>query len=144
MKLLDDLMNKKAELQITPLIDVVFLLLIYFMVTASLVTKEADLSFMLPVKVESQEPVLLPIEVLIEVNDGGEITINGIVFGEAGTGLDDLISELLRYKEAADASQSEFIVNILPDDKALHGRIVKVMDACAAAEVKNLSFSMAM
>ena len=29
MKLLDDMMNKKAELQIAPLIDVVFLLLIY-------------------------------------------------------------------------------------------------------------------
>ena len=46
MKLLDDMMNKKAELQIAPLIDVVFLLLIYFMVTASLIKKEADLSFM--------------------------------------------------------------------------------------------------
>ena len=144
MKLLDDLMNKKAELQITPLIDVVFLLLIYFMVTASLVTKEADLSFMLPVKVESQEPIILPIEVLIEVSDVGEITINGIIFGEAGGGLDDLISELLSYKEAADASKSAFIVNILPNDKALHGRIIKVMDACAAANVKNLSFSMTM
>lgn len=143
MKLLDDLMNKKAELQIAPLIDVVFLLLIYFMVTASLVKQEADLSFMLPAKVLSTAPVVLPIEVMIEVNDGGDISINGIVFGQAGR-LDDLIYELTSYKEAADASKSEFIVNILPTDKALHGRIVKVMDACAAANVKNLSFSTAM
>ncbi len=144
MKLLDDLMNKKAELQITPLIDVVFLLLIYFMVTASLVKKEADLSFILPAKVESQDPISLPIEVLIEVSDLGEITINGIVFGEMGIGLDDLVSELLSYKEAAEASKSDFIVNILPDDKAKHGRIISVMDACASAEVKNMSFSMTM
>lgn len=144
MKLLDELMNKKAELQITPLIDVVFLLLIYFMVTASLVKKEADLSFILPAKVESQDPILLPIEVLIEVSDLGEITINGIVFGETGVGLDDLVSELLSYKEAAEASRSDFIVNILPDDKAKHGRIISVMDACASAEVKNMSFSMTM
>lgn len=144
MKLLDDLMNKKAELQIAPLIDVVFLLLIYFMVTASLIKKEADLSFMLPAKVPSTEPISLPIEVMIEVSDGGDISINGIVFGQSGGGLDDLISELTSYKEAADASKSEFIVNILPTDKALHGRIVKVMDACAAANVKNMSFSTAM
>jgi len=144
MKLLDDLMNKKAELQITPLIDVVFLLLIYYMVTASLVKKEADLSFILPAKGESQDPITLPIEVLIEVSDLGEITINGIVFGETGIGLDDLISELLSYKEAAEASQSDFIVNILPDDAAKHGRIISVMDACATAKVKNMSFSMTM
>jgi biopolymer transport protein ExbD len=142
--LLDNLMNKKAELQIAPLIDVVFLLLIYFMVTASLITKEADLSFMLPAKVKSTDPVTLPIEVMIEVSDGGDISINGIVFGQEGGGLDDLISELISYKEAADASKSEFIVNILPTDKALHGRIVKVMDACAAANVKNMSFSTTM
>ena len=40
MKLLDEMINKKAELQIAPLIDVVFLLLIYFMVTASLIKRK--------------------------------------------------------------------------------------------------------
>jgi len=144
MKLLDDLMNQKAELQIAPLIDVVFLLLIYFMVTASLVRKEADLSFMLPAQVDSSEPISLPIEVLIEVNELGDILIEGMIFGQGEENLDDLISQLISLKEAADSSASELIVNILPADKALHGRIVKVMDACAAANVKNMSFSMTM
>jgi biopolymer transport protein ExbD len=144
MKLIDELMNKKAELQIAPLIDVVFLLLIYFMVTASLITKEADLSFMLPAKVLSNEPITLPVEVLIEVSEAGDVSINGMVFGQNGIDLDDLISELISYREAAEATKSDFIVNILPEDKALHGRIVNVMDACAAAKVKNMSFSTAM
>ena len=56
--------------------------------------------------------------------------------------LDDLIAQLISLKEAADASSSALIVNILPADQALHGRIINVMDACAAADVKNLSFSM--
>ena len=144
MKLLDDLMNKKAELQIAPLIDVVFLLLIYFMVTASLVKKEGDLSFMLPAITEPDEPITLPIEVLIEVNELGDILINGMLFGEDQNDLGDLISQLLEFKVAAESSQSDLIVNILPADKALHGNIIRVMDACAAAKVKNLSFSMAM
>ena len=144
MKLLEDLTNKKAELQITPLIDVVFLLLIYFMVTASLIKKEADLSFMLPAKVDTADPLSLPIEVLIEVTESGNIVINGMVFGKETNNLDDLIGQLIAFKEAADSSSSELIVNILPEDKALHGRIVKVMDACAAANVKNMSFSMSM
>lgn len=144
MKLLEDLTNKKAELQITPLIDVVFLLLIYFMVTASLIKKEADLSFMLPAKVDTADPLSLPIEVLIEVTESGDIVINGMVFGKETNNLDDLIGQLMAFKEAADSSSSELIVNILPEDRALHGRIVKVMDACAAANVKNMSFSMSM
>ena len=144
MKLLEDLMNKKTEMQITPLIDVVFLLLIYFMVTASLIKKEADLSFMLPAKVELTDPITLPIEVLIEVSEAGDILINGMIFGRESNNLDDLINQLASYKEAADSSKSDLIVNILPDDKAVHGRIVMVMDACAAARVENMSFSMNM
>ena len=144
MKLLNDLMNKKAELQITPLIDVVFLLLIYFMVTASLIQKEADLSFMLPAVTKPDDPIILPIEVLIEVSEAGDISIEGMVFGQGSSNLDDLIGQLITLKQAAESSDSELIVNILPSDKALHGRIVKVMDACAAANVKNMSFSMSM
>jgi len=122
----------------------VFLLLIYFMVTASLIKKEADLSFMLPAKVDTPDPITLPIEVLIEVSEVGDILINGMVFGHESNNLDDLIYQLASFKEAADSSRSDLIVNILPDDKALHGRIVMVMDACAAAKVENMSFSMNM
>ena len=118
MKLLDDLMNKKAELQIAPLIDVVFLLLIYFMVTASMIKKEADLSFMLPAKVDTPDPITLPIEVLIEVSDVGDIVIEGMVFGQNETNLDDLISQLITLKEAADSSQSDLIVNRQQDIEA--------------------------
>ena len=144
MKLLDELMNKKAELQIAPLIDVVFLLLIYFMVTSSMIKKEADLSFMLPVNIPTTETIQLPIEVLIEVTEMGDILIEGMIFGHDQQNLDDLIGQLMSFKEAADSSGSELIVNILPADKAVHGRIVRVMDACAAANVKNMSFSMSM
>ncbi|MDZ8120116.1 ExbD/TolR family protein [Pontiella agarivorans] len=144
MKLIEEMMNKKAELEIAPLIDVVFLLLIYFMVTASLVKKEADLSFMLPAKVDVTEPLDLPIEVLIEVSELGDIVINGMVFAKDQNNMDDLIGQLLSLKEAADSSGTDLIVNIMPADKALHGRIIRVMDACAAANVKNMSFSMSM
>ncbi len=144
MKLLEDLTNKKAELQITPLIDVVFLLLIYFMVTASLIKKEADLSFLLPAKVDTPDPISLPIEALIEISDTGDVTMEGMLYGAGGSGLDDLIVQLLALREAAESSESELIVNILPSDEALHGRIVSVMDACATAKVKNMSFSTSM
>jgi biopolymer transport protein ExbD len=142
MKILSDLMKKKTELQIAPLIDVVFLLLIYFMVTSSLIKKEADLSFMLPYLPPDQPLPEMPIEVLVEVSGQGDISMEGMVFGERGRGLEDLVGQLASLKAAADSSGSELIVNILPDDKALHGRIVSVMNACAAAQVRNMSFAM--
>ena len=143
MKMLNDLIGKKAELQITPLIDVVFLLLIYFMVTSSLIKKEADMSFLLPAKVKTPDPISLPIEALIEISDIGDVSMEGMRYGLDGT-LNDLVQQLLTLKEAAASSSSELIVNILPSDETFHGRIVDVMDACAAADVKNLSFSMSM
>jgi len=144
MKLLDDLINKKAELQIAPLIDVVFLLLIYFMVTASLIKKEADLSFMLPARLDTAEALDIPIEALIQISDMGVINVEGMMFGQDEGNLDDLIGHLMSLKEAASSTDSELIVNILPAEETLHGRIVQVMDACAAANVKNVSFSTSM
>ena len=65
--------DAKLELQIAPLIDVVFLLLIYFMVTASLIKKEADIGFMLPAKVSVEDMQEIPVEVLIEITADGYV-----------------------------------------------------------------------
>jgi len=135
-------MNKKAELQIAPLIDVVFLLLIYFVMTTTL-KSEADLSFLLPTPPDKDVVIDMPVEMLIEINAAGDISYNGIIFGENGL-LDDLVNELKGQQQMAKNEKSIFIVNILPDDKALHGRIIAVMNACAEAGVKNLSFSSSM
>lgn len=143
MNLLEDMMTKKADLQIAPLIDVVFLLLIYFMVSAKLVATEKDLSFMLPAPSPPQNELVMPIEVLIEIGEGNEgmVTINGMIYGQGGTGFNDLKEQLMMYQSDANASDSELIVSILPEDAAKHNRIVQVMDACAQAKVKNVSFS---
>lgn len=136
MKMLSDIIRKKSEMQIAPLIDVVFLLLIYFMVTASLIRNEADMSFALPAE---PGPVKgIPIEVLIELTGPGDILIEGMQFEKT----DDLVAQLASLKASADLSGSDFIVSIHPSDKTLHGRVVAVMDACAAAKVDHLSFCM--
>jgi biopolymer transport protein ExbD len=143
MKLIETLMKKKADLQIAPLIDIVFLLLIYFMVTSSLIKKEADLSFALPYIPVKPLPEH-PIEVLIEVSELGDILVEGMIFKKDEQHLPRLTSLLASLNAAAHSSGSELIVSILPDDKALHGRIISVMDACSAARVQNMSFSMAL
>lgn len=144
MNLHKNVEDEKVELQIAPLIDVVFLLLIYFMVTASLIKKEADISFMLPARLDQSESIEMPIEVLIEVVESGDVVVEGMVFSRTDRELDTLIIRLMEFREAAESSGSELIVNIMPHNEVLHGRIIDVMNACASAEVKNTSFSMSM
>ena len=144
MNLQKILKEEKVELQIAPLIDVVFLLLIYFMVTSSLIKKEADISFTLPARVDLVDSVDLPIEVQIEIVPDGDVMVEGMIFNSDDRDLDTLVLRLMEFREAAYSSGSELIVNIMPDNEVLHGRIIDVMSACAAAKVRNTSFSMSM
>jgi biopolymer transport protein ExbD len=130
-----------AAIDIAPLIDCVFLLLIYFMVTAALVKKEADISFALPASVASEEPVNLPVEVMIEIAADGTVQVDGLRYAGSDQMLNELVAHLLGLRQIATSQSSIFSVNLLPDGEALHERVIEVMDACAAAGVKNLTFS---
>ena len=131
----------KVELQIAPLIDVVFLLLIYFMVTASLIKKEGDIKFVLPSNTPPEEMVEIPVEVLIEITADGTVEVEGMRFASDDRLLNDLVVQLQGLREIAKSQHSPFSVNMLPSGETLHSRIIEVMDACTAADVKNLSFS---
>jgi biopolymer transport protein ExbD len=136
------LTDDKVGLQIAPLIDVVFLLLVYFMVTASLVKKEADMSFLIPAQITPATPVDLPIEVVIEISLGGDVVAEGMSFRSADRNLNSLATLLARLRQAADNSGSVMVVTIVPSDEVPHHRIVEVMNACATANVKNISFNL--
>ena len=131
----------KVELQIAPLIDVVFLLLIYFMVTASLIKKEADISFILPANVPQNEMADIPLEVIIEIDPQGTVILEGMQFLATDIMLSDMASHLRALKQVAASQQSPFFVNLLPHRDATHNRVVNVMDACAAAHIDSLTFS---
>jgi len=131
-------MDAKLDFQISPLIDIVFLLLIYFMVTASLIKKEGDVAFTLP----SPGPVEIgmPVEVRVEIAADGTIELDGLRFSGEDRSLDGLVAQIAGLKKMAASQRSGFFVNITPNEEALHWRIVDVMDACAAAGVDRLAF----
>ncbi|QHI70518.1 ExbD/TolR family protein [Tichowtungia aerotolerans] len=132
----------KMELQIAPLIDVVFLLLIYFMVTASLIKKEGDISFVLPATVSDPNlKIEIPVEAVIEINEDATVVLEGMRFAAEDTRLDDLVNHIKGLKQVAESQKSPFFVNLLPHHDTVHRRIIEVMDACAAAKVDSLTFS---
>lgn len=141
MNLSQQFEDAKLELQIAPLIDVVFLLLIYFMVTASLIKKEADIGFMLPANIAPENMQDIPVEVLIEIAADGAVKVEGMRFSYDDRALNELVAQIMGLKEIAASQKSPFFVNVLPHADALHRRIIDVMDACAAAGVDSLTFS---
>jgi len=130
------------ELNVAPLIDMVFLLLVYFMVTASLVKSEADLGIRLPGMVAQAESVDMADEQMVEVRSTGEVILNNSHYGNTvNNELPELTTILTRYRMASDAAKTEAMITIWADDEAQHQRVIDVMNSCAAAGIKNVTFS---
>lgn len=137
----DELINEKSELQIAPLIDVVFLLLIYFMVSARLKRPEADLTLALPGAVSASSQMELPDEQIIEVTADGTIMLNNKVYAaQDKSDLAGLEYTLLRYRQASQLSNTKAMITIAADDNAVHERVVDVLNACAGAGIQNVTF----
>ncbi|MFO1520762.1 MAG: biopolymer transporter ExbD [Kiritimatiellia bacterium] len=79
----DDELNKAEEgLSIAPLIDCVFLLLIYFVTSTSLRQLEADLGIRLPGNVQLSKSVEMPDEQIVEISADGRIILNNTTYSE--------------------------------------------------------------
>ena len=133
--------QSKPQIPIAPLIDAVFLLLIYFMVTSSLEKQEADISFELPGTVEQEEPLELPDEQVIEIHENGQIVVNEYSYDSPQSNrLIELQAMLTRLQESSLANKTVTQVTIAPGPKTRHSRIIKVMDAVAAAGITGVNF----
>jgi biopolymer transport protein ExbD len=131
-----------VEMQMGPMIDMVFLLLVFFMVTAKPIKQESDISLGLPGTVAAEEAVDLPDEQRVRIEDDGTIMLNDATFGDpADTQLDTLVATLKRFKESADANKSEALVTLDAADGTNHQRIVDVLNACARADITGVTFS---
>ncbi|MCH6258390.1 biopolymer transporter ExbD [Puniceicoccaceae bacterium K14] len=134
--------RQESELPITPMIDIVFLLLMYFMLSSTIQKQEADLIFSLPGTVVQSEPLEMPDEQVIVIMDNGQAVLNDFAydFPEAKI-YSDLAATLSRYQEASQANLTEAKIVLKPSGEARHESIIKVMDACSMAGIGDISFS---
>jgi biopolymer transport protein ExbD len=124
-----------VEMQMGPMIDMVFLLLVFFMVSARPVKQEADISIGLPGALAQDEAVDIPEEILVELDAAGALQVN-----EQRLEIPALRAMLARFKQAADANRTDALVSLAPHDAVPHQRLVDVLDACAAAGVTGVTF----
>jgi len=130
-----------VEMQMGPMIDMVFLLLVFFMVTAKPVKDEADISIGLPGAVAQEETLDIPDEQRIVIQAGGQVVLNDQPLDNPlSRSLPQLVGVLKRFKESAENSKAKAMVTLVPDDTVNHQRIVDVLNACAMAEINGVTF----
>ena len=118
--------SQEARVDISPLIDVVFLLLIFFMVTAVFV-EETGVDIDKPAAVSAHD--LERHSIFLAITEH-----NDVVFDRRPIALDQLrglIARLLRERERP--------IVLLADERSRSGLLVQVIDACKLAGAEKIS-----
>ncbi len=133
--------------QIAPMIDVVFVILLFFIVQASDIQVENSHVTKLPGTVQLQNSETpLPDEIAVRIEDDGQVYLNDDPLDgtdtttAAGKNLPELASSLNALRESSVASNSEVLVTIYANELARYERVVDVLDALSRAKITNVSF----
>ena len=120
------------SLQLTSLIDVVFLLLIFFMVSTSFVDFTRRLDIELP-EAKSSAEVVEKKSFLIEVGVKKRISLNGKTVL-----LDDLENEL---KAGVESGKFKPSLTVKADKRLDYGYVIKVMGLISGAGIRDISLA---
>ena len=122
-------------LQIAPMLDVMFVLLLFFMVMAGKQVKEAELGVQVPGASKAVSTAKTP--VTLGVGEDGIVFFNNSPVDVR----DDQEMPKLRAKLKAliEVSPDQSVI-IRPKEGAHYQNVINILNACAAERVKNLTF----
>ena len=138
--------RKKAEIEevpmeLTPMIDVVFLLLIFFIVTMKFKVLEGKLETELPkdVGVNPQEidEILEKIEIDIQPDKSREYGILLLVNSRKMESFAAFRDELARWKKVDDDTKA----TLYPSSTINYEQVIKVIDQCLMADLTDITFA---
>jgi biopolymer transport protein ExbD len=121
--------DEKEEIDMTPMLDVVFILLIFFIVTASFV-KEAGIDVNRPEAATAVKKERA--NILVAISDKGDIWIN-----KRKVDIRSVQANIERLK----AENPQGTVVIQADKKSTTDTLIKVMDSARAAGVYDVSIA---
>lgn len=125
--------SEEPDINLTPLIDVVFLLLIFFMVSTTF-NKQSELSIELPeASGEPREIETTPVE--ISIGRDGQYAVNGeeLVRNDLDT-LKRAIRQVVKGRENPP-------LVIIADGKTTHQSVVTAMDAVRQLDITHITFA---
>jgi len=121
---------KKARIEIIPMIDTIFFLLVFFMISTLSMTQFKGMPVNLPKAASGQQA---PAEsAAITIDKDGRLFLNQQVIDKAALG--EALSQQL-------AKNAEMLVVINADDGVEHGRVVEIMDVARDANVAKLAIA---
>ncbi|CAN5697258.1 hypothetical protein BH11VER1_BH11VER1_15950 [soil metagenome] len=129
--------------QIAPMIDVVFVIMLFFMVMASNVKVEKELKTALPgITTATPDATDMPDEIIIAIAEDDSVVMNEEEFDTPqDKKLPLLTNNLIRLKKDADARGSKVLVTLQTEEQAKYERIIDVMNALAKAQIANVTFT---
>ena len=121
---------KKARIEIIPMIDTIFFLLVFFMISTLSMAQYRGMPVNLPKAASGHQA---PAEsAAITIDKKSRIFLNKVEVDQAALG------ELLRQQLE---QNSDLLVVINADDGVEHGRVVKVMDIARSANVARMAIA---
>ena len=128
--------------QIAPMVDVVFVIMLFFMVMAGAVQVENTHNTKLPgteIKPNTDTPA--PDEIAIRIEDDGQVFLNDEPLDTpASKNLPELARDLKDLKTSSVAAGSDLMVTIYANELARYERVVDVLDALTRAAIGNVTF----
>lgn len=131
--------------QIAPMLDVVFVILLYFMVLAGTIKVEYEIKTTLPGSAEvatAASDELPPDEVIIGISAEGEVSMNDDPIGQpSDVKMNDLYIEMRNVADTALQAKTKVIVTVAAEETVKYDRIMNVLDVLAKANISNVTFS---
>ncbi len=122
--------DEEPALNLTPMIDVVFQLLIFFMVATTFLDPEREIGIELPEAASGTIAETETDEIIINVHEDGRVILSGTEVAD---------TDLLATLKSAAQRDPETPVTIRGDRLTNHEHVVRVMDACGRAGLFNLA-----
>jgi len=119
----------RSDINITPLVDVVLVLLIIFMVLTPLMEKELGVRVPeeTPPELENQPPPPDLTQVIFKVDEAGNFHINNEALND--TNLMDRLKAYYKLSKSKEATQGPPVIFFDADDKTKYVRAIKALDA---------------
>lgn len=138
--------NRGGDLgfQIAPMIDVVFVIMLFFMVMAGAVKVEFELKIKLPGEDAAVDaPLEVPDELTISITENGQVAINDNEVDKAtDTSLPNLFAEVNKLRQNAGFAKTKLLVTVQAEETTRYERIALVLDTLAAARAnENVTFA---
>ena len=124
--------NNSIGFQMAPMVDIVFLLLIFFIAAAVYSQWESKLEIKVPTSVTAKERPRFPGEAIINIDKHGKLFLNSVEY--APERLQSLLGKLAK-------TFPDQPVVIRADKETDCKYLIQVIDICAQTDIANISFA---